>query len=263
AFPVLIGKTPVALLKFFSETPIEPDASMLSAMASIGTQLGRVVERRHLQEELTDAIWFEQRRFGRELHDSISQELAGISMIAKSLAQKLKTKKQPEAAKVADLAEAMKAATLNVRDLAKGLFPGEIDSATLASALADLAANTQARHGIACSFHLGKNVSIPDNNACLHLFLIAREAVTNAVKHARAKRIDVSLTDEPSGLSLRVRDDGRGMRPNKKGAKDGMGLRIMRYRASLIGALLDVQPSSNGTTVICVLRGGGERAAHD
>jgi two-component system, chemotaxis family, CheB/CheR fusion protein len=258
--PVMIGKQAVGVLEFFAERDIEPDASLLAAMATIGTQLGRVVERQGLQKRLSEAMWEEQRRLGQQLHDTVGQELTGLGMMAKTLARKLKTQKLAEAAQAADLVEGLLGATGRVHDYAKGMFPGEILAADLPKILTDLAAETQRRHNVPCVFHADPKAVVRDDEAAFHLFLIAREAVTNAIKHAKAKGIEVSLRAERGATVLCVRDDGDGFAAAAPQLGDGLGLRIMRHRCSLLGGTLDVTSKpGGGTTLSCVL-GGTEPA---
>jgi len=105
ASPVLAGHETVAVLEFFSREAVEPDDELLEVMIHVGAQLGRVVERRRLQEQLVDAVWRQQRSLGQELHDSVGQELTGIDMMSTSLAQKLRTKGLVEAVQALELTE--------------------------------------------------------------------------------------------------------------------------------------------------------------
>ncbi|MBW3543509.1 MAG: PAS domain S-box protein, partial [Planctomycetes bacterium] len=105
AFPVLVGREVVAVLEFFAREPLQIDERLLKAMSHVGTQLGRVVERRWLEQELIDAVWNRQRRFGQDLHDTLGQELTGIRMLADSLRWKLAAAGRPEAETLAELTE--------------------------------------------------------------------------------------------------------------------------------------------------------------
>jgi nitrate/nitrite-specific signal transduction histidine kinase len=120
------------------------------------------------------------------------------------------------------------------------------------AALADLADRTQQEGKVTCTFHCPAPVSVADNLTATHVYLIAQEAVYNAVKHAQAQKVGISLTAN-GGLVLSVQDDGVGM-PAQVEEKRGLGLRIMRNRATIIGARLTFEPAApTGTLVTCVL----------
>jgi two-component system CheB/CheR fusion protein len=264
AFPVLIGRELTHLLEFYAVEAVDPEPGLLEVMAAVGTQIGRVVERNRLQAQLSEAVWLEQRHLGQELHDTVGQELAGLALIGKSLADRLDTNQSTESERAKQLAEGLKTALGQVRNLAQGLFPSEVDEAGLVVALGHLATQTQDRYKVDCTFESTGTPVIQNRQALVHLFYIAREGVANAAKHAQAKHIQIRLEDGDGRLRLAVQDDGVGM-PSEAAVGDdqaerrqGMGLRIMRYRAALIGADLEVGPVEGGGTVVrCTLRQEG------
>jgi signal transduction histidine kinase len=99
-------------------------------------------------------------------------------------------------------------------------------------------------------------VLVPDHTVAVHLYRIAREAVSNAIKHGKARRIEISLTANGNSVTLAVTDNGTGI-PRKLPKRKGMGLRIMRYRAEVIGGTLLVEPvSGGGNQVVCTVSDG-------
>ncbi len=249
AFPILLGDQVVAVMEFFSRTAAEPDESLLQLMQNVGTQLSRVVERRRLQEELIDAVWEQQRYFGQELHDTLGQELTGIGMMVNSLARKMQAEGSPTAETLREITEMVQQAKTGVRRLAKGLFPVEVDAEGLRAALSDLARTTRERCNVDCEFSHGGSGGMTDNMAATHLFRIAQEAVNNAVKHSRATRIDITLTSDRQAAELSISDNGRGIELPPRESTSGMGLRIMRYRANLIGATFQIERIPSGGTL--------------
>ena len=232
AFPVLVGDDVVAVAEFFAPAGQEPDATIAAVMMHVGTQLGRVVERRRLQQEVVDAVWEQQRAFGQDLHDTLGQELTGIAMLADSLARKLNQRGAAEAGAVRELAQMLQQAKQNTRRLAKGLLPVEIDAEGLKAALEELAENTRERCGIEVLVKVHPALQVEDNRIATHLFRIAQEAVTNVVRHASAHHLTLSLSRSRSGsVELRIADDGRGMPRSARRRPRGVGLQIMRYRA--------------------------------
>jgi PAS domain S-box-containing protein len=210
------------------------------------------LEREAIQRDILAITAREQRQIGQELHDGVGQELTGLGLMAQSLAQRL-----PDAAPEKRIAVRLTAGLDNVhqqiRELSRGLIPVHVESRGLSAALDDLAARTTEVSGIAVSAECPEWVELPDHAIATQLFRIAQEAVNNAVRHGRPRQIRLTLLTEPNGLRLRIRDDGIGMqvRPDQH---DGLGLRIMQYRAGQIGGVLQIGPSHGGGTVVtCTL----------
>jgi PAS domain S-box-containing protein len=204
-----------------------------------------------LQRELIEASDREKERMGRELHDGLCQNLAGIAALSATLARKLGARDEPEAASAAEITTLLQQAIGDARDLARGLNPTRLTQIGLAAALLALAANVEALHLIGCAFAGDPGFPRLDPAAEAHLYRIAQEAVSNAVAHGRAKRIEISLQFRGRMGSRRIRDEGVGM-PNARVAADGYGLGSMDYRARLIGASMRVERASpRGTKVVC------------
>jgi len=251
AFPVHVGDDVVAIVEFFAAEVEPPDVTLLDVLRHVGTQLGRVIERRRLQQELVDAVWDQQRAFGQELHDTLSQELTGIGMLANSVARRLELQDAPDAGTVRELAQMIQQAKQDTRRFAKGLLPVEVDACGLWSAIEELAESTRRRCAIDVELCCESDAEFEDNSLATHLFRIAQEAVTNAVKHAEATRVRIEMAEDPSGaLILTIADNGSGLPPLAERAGRGVGLRIMDYRAHTIGAELDIRDANGGGTVV-------------
>jgi signal transduction histidine kinase len=223
---------------------------LLDALAE---QLGRVAERRKLEKEISEISTREQRRIGQELHDGLGQELTGLGYLAETLYCDLQESGAPEAETANRLAAGIEHALDQARSIAKGLVPVEIEAQGLVSALRQLASATQQRRGVACRFCCNEPVPVGDTATATQIFRIVQEAINNAAKHARARRITVELKTDDCRTVFEVRDDGVGM-PDDPEPTSGMGLRIMRYRAGVIGATLSIRPAdSGGTLVSCAL----------
>ena len=124
------------------------------------------------------------------------------------------------------------------------------------AALQDLSATTEKLFNMSCSVECDPSVRIADNNTALHLYRIAQEAINNAVKHGKAQSIVVTLTRSNGILSLVVKDDGAGF-PKSEVKSNGIGLRVMNYRAGMIGASLSIENQSTGGTIVsCHLQNG-------
>lgn len=205
---------------------------------------------RGLEHEVLEAATRQQQRISTDLHDTVGQDLAGLSFMAKSLANKLAEKEMREWQIAEGIVAATQATLSNVRAAIRGLTPVEVDQQGLMVALQQLADDTLNRFDIPCTLTYDQPVLVADNNTATHLFHIAQEAITNAIKHGQPTAIGLKLIKNNNHVTLEVSDDGAGFEPS--GDASGFGTRIMQYRASVIGARLSVKSSSAGTIVTCV-----------
>lgn len=210
-----------------------------------------VTERKRMEQEVLDAGAREQRRIAQDLHDSLGQKLTGISMLGQALDSKLKARGAAEARDAATIAGYAAQAVREARELARGLMPAELAQG-LGVGLKNLAVYAREALRIDCTAVLDKNVRVPDDVVAGHLYRIAQEAVHNAARHGKARRVKLRLARKPAGLVLSVEDDGTGLPPPQKRGS-GRGLGIMQYRARLMGASLEVRRGRPaGTVVTCV-----------
>jgi PAS domain S-box-containing protein len=209
-----------------------------------------ITERKRLETEITEISNREQQRIGQDLHDGLCQELAGIQLMCQVLEQKLAPKSKAEAKQVAEIGEHIRQAIGHTRKLARGLSPVELETNGFTSALHELADTAQKLFHIECRFDCARPVTIRDNVAATHLYRIAQEAINNAVKHGKAKRISISLKPAGDKNILTVADNGLGF-SNEARKGSGMGLHTMKYRASVVGAIVDVRSEGTGVTVTC------------
>ncbi|MGW8310505.1 MAG: sensor histidine kinase [Thiogranum sp.] len=212
-----------------------------------------ISNRMALERAIIKASTAEQERIGRDIHDGLGQQLTGISMLAKAEELRLRQTGEEQAANaVAVLVRHTEVALKQARAMARGLRPVEIAPDGLAYALANLAKQVTTIDGVDCQYLGLADLAVEDEVAA-HLFRIAQEAVQNALKHAQATRIELDLRRKPEGLLLTVRDDGRGIDPDVEQG-DSMGLKIMRYRANILGGRLTIGPEPHrGTLVRCVV----------
>jgi signal transduction histidine kinase len=212
-----------------------------------------------LEKEIIEISEREQERIGRDLHDGVCQYLVAIGFTASMLRQELEKTSQSHASRVGEVANHLRDAAARVRQLARGLSPVDQDEGGLESALEELASSTSKLTGISCSFVCPGPVPSLDSTPAVHVFRIAQEAVSNALKHGHAKSVVIALDNGDGACSLRVSDDGVGFIPSVTERK-GMGLSIMRYRARMIGGDLEIQPNSpTGTVVACTIATNTDR----
>jgi PAS domain S-box-containing protein len=210
-----------------------------------------ITERRRLQAEVLRITELAQQRIGQDLHDDLCQQLAGIEFLSQTIARRLHDARRPEADAVEEIASLIRSAVEHTRDLSHGMSPIQSGPDALQSALEELALRTTRHFRIETEFRCPNPVLLDDMAIATHLYRVAQEAVSNAIKHGQAKRIEIGLVAVGERIHLAIRDNGRGL-PRILPKKRGMGLRIMQYRAGMIGATLVIQrEASGGTTVGC------------
>lgn len=213
-----------------------------------------ITDRRALESEILKVGKREQLRIGEDLHDGLGQQLTAIELMCASLQSDLPPGRSDLNRQVAQMAQFLREAIHQTRILAHDLMGFRL-SHGLPEALTELAQSISSLGRVQCRFDCPMPVSFDDVEIASHLYRIAQEAVHNAVKHARARQVTIRLTGAEGELRLQVSDDGNGL-PFSLPKNRGMGLQVMRHRASLIGAQLNVESKpGQGVTVTCTWRG--------
>jgi PAS domain S-box-containing protein len=215
-----------------------------------------ITERRRLEREIIEISNREQRRIGHDLHDGICQQLAAISYLTDILGDQLRDKGVVESVEAERIAKLVNDVNGQARSVARGLFPVRLEEHGLVLALEELAASASNRYRITCRFVCDSKPERVDSEAELHVYYVAQEALLNAVNHGKATMVLMNLTATGDRLKLTIQDNGSGFDTSARG-QSGMGIRIMRYRAKVIGATLDLQSQPNeGTKISCVFHPG-------
>jgi PAS domain S-box-containing protein len=240
-----------------STLPLDLAVSQIDHLRLFVGILRDLSRRKELEREVLEIAALEQRRIGQELHDGVGQELTGLGLMADALAQRLKAA-DADWRLAAKVAAGLERVHQQVRSLSHGLVPVDVDPEGLRAALEDLAARTGEQSGTACHFEWGGPVEVADAVTATHLLRIAQEAVSNALRHGRARHIRIGLRGEAGNLTLSVRDDGIGI-PRYLEESRGLGVRIMRNRAAVIGGTLTVGPAAGGGTLVTCILSRGKR----
>jgi signal transduction histidine kinase len=256
ALPIRFGNNVIAVLELFSDRSHPPNDVLVNLMNDVSIQIGKVLERERSMAEMADLAWREQQDLLHTLHDSLGQTLAGLGMQASALSQRATA---GDTAALADTAKQIsqqaQLAIDEVRQLAKNLFPAEIEPQSLMAALHQLASTTGLVHKIRVKVEGTVPEGLRDGAAASQLYRIAQEALTNVVKHAQARTVTISIGNESGLTILRIVDDGIGIQ-NTEYRHNGVGLGIMRYRAQSIGGSLVVEAGAKGGTMVtCTVRG--------
>lgn len=214
-----------------------------------------ITERKELERGVMEISEREQRRIGQDLHDGLSQHLAGIEFRLLGLKQRMLSRDRQRAAEASDIAGLVREAIEQTRTLARGLSPVMLEPEGLMLALQELASQTEKTFEISCRFECPEAALLEDAAAAAHLYRIAQEAVHNALRHGKAKLIVIRLRLQDGRLELTVKDNGSGFQP-PAARRQGMGLRVMQYRAGMVNGSLTVRRDPDGgASVVCSLPG--------
>jgi signal transduction histidine kinase len=224
-----------------------------AAQGAGATFFGRDVSaRRWLERRLLTVSDDEQQRIGADLHDGLGQQLTGLSCMAAALRDRLKNTSPADAGQAGTIAELANDAIAHSRALARGLCPVQLENAGLVLALEELAVQAHTLHGVECTFELKGPAPQCDHLTALHLYRITQEALTNAVRHGKARHVRVSLGSRGRQHRLDIVDDGQGFPVDAHGRAPGGGLRLMGYRAAVIGGHLMLDSRrGHGTRITC------------
>lgn len=205
-----------------------------------------------LEHEIVRIGEREQQRIGQDLHDGVCQTLAALDCATQCLKLDLETDSSPRIALAAEIQKQLSAATLEARNMARGIYPVSISADSVVVAVRELAGSMNRLFGGIISVEADPEIAVSDSDTAVHLYRITQEALSNAIRHANATRITVKLKQRGQELVMSVADNGAGSAIQPR--PDGMGSYTMRYRANLIGAKLAIGTASGqGTEVKCTL----------
>lgn len=212
-----------------------------------------ISEQRRLEQEVLRISEHERQRIGQDLHDGLGQMLTGIGLITKNLYQQLEKENHSLAEEAGEISQLIKQADEQARSLARGLVPVEFDERGLEAALERLKNNAEKLFNIECTLEILGELDFDDATQAIHLYRIAQEGVSNAVKHGGADKVSIHLASADQYLRLRVADNGSGF-PENWDSEGGLGVRIMQFRARLIGGNLEISDiPKKGATITCTI----------
>jgi len=225
-----------------------------AALAAANSELqNQMLERKRLENELLEIAENERRRIGFDLHDDLGQKLMGISLLLKALETNLAHKGLPEAAETKNAQHVLHQVINHTHNLARCFSSLEVDGEDICLQFRKMAANVRKTFEIACSFRMLGEAPTLSGEATSQLYKIAQESISNAIKHGKASRVSVLLARRGAELILRIKNDGVPFQ-TERDSGNRLGLRIMNYRAHLIGGELNIRAVGNsGTLVSCVL----------
>lgn len=213
-----------------------------------------------LEQQLLETSDSERQTIGHDLHDGLGQQLTGISLLSKVLTHRLQVSQHPSAGQSAEISMLVNDCIGWTRDLARLLSPVALERDGFMVAVKHMTVNSHRLLGVEAQFQTNDEELVLDQTTSLHLYRVIQEAMNNAVRHGKAKMILVTVMRQEDILALTVTDDGCGLSA-RTALHPGIGLRIMQYRARMLGATLTASRTSptGGTTVTCILKMPADR----
>jgi two-component system, LuxR family, sensor kinase FixL len=223
--------------------------------------LNDVTERKRLEREIIEISNREQQRIGSDLHDGLGQDLTGIALMLRGVSAQLRKEGSAARPDVEEVIGLVNNAIENTRSLARGLSPVSGERGGLAAALQNLAARASERYGVRVEFNANFDEPLRlSETSATHVYRIVQEALTNVIRHSRATDVSINLETVSGELHLRVDDNGQGFERPPPDSPGGLGLKIMRYRAQMLGGDLILESGTNGGASVrcsCPLDGAG------
>ncbi|MEO8016404.1 MAG: PAS domain-containing protein [Pseudomonadota bacterium] len=209
-----------------------------------------VTERRVLEREILEIAGREQLRIGSDLHDGLGQDLTGVALMLRSVVALLRKEDSSARADVEDIISLVNGAIESTRAMARGLAPVGADRGGLIAGLQSMAVRGMERYGVRAHFNTSlKEPLTLDDGAATHLYRIAQEAFTNAIRHGRVTQVTIDLATAEGVLTLSVQDNGRGF-DERNASNNGMGMKLMRYRAQMLGGDVTIANNKGGGVIV-------------
>ena len=207
-----------------------------------------ITETRRMQKDIMEISALERQRIGQDLHDGLGQKLTGIAFLAEALKQSLKEKSYPEVEDIDEITANIAESIDQTRKISSGLWINRFESYNAGQALNELAEDTASLFGITCRLTNDVAEPVRNNAVVTNLYFIARESINNAIRHGKASSIEIGLSEDAERLYLEIRDNGTGAAKGI-GRGKGIGLRIMQYRAGIIGGTMSAGDTGSGFSV--------------
>jgi signal transduction histidine kinase len=264
AFPLLIGKKVVGVMEFFSVEAEEPNRDLMKVMAEVGIQLGRAVERQWAEEDIQNSnerlrrlyqrlemIREEERtRIAREVHDELAQILSTLKLELSLLDKKMTDDKSSLRTDTQMMLLLVNNTIQTVKRIAMDLRPPILDDLGLHEAIQWQGREFEKRTGINFISEVGFGNIELDIERSTAIFRIFQETLTNILRHAKAKNINVLMHQKDAMVTVKIKDDGIGITSDQISDNKSLGILGMRERARAWKGDVNIQGTHDqGTTV--------------
>jgi signal transduction histidine kinase len=260
------ARDPGGKLRHFENRAVRVQDEATGTGMGISISVSDITDRKRLEQEILDVSSRERHAIGRDLHDGLGQELTGVALMLRSLATRFRHQFPEGVAALEEIVGVVNQSIENARALARGLLPVRTEAGGLPFALRELATRSRELYGFEVTFRaeIWPEITLDETNAS-HLYRIAQEALTNAARHGKPSTVEILLMITGTKFLLCIADDGIGMQSTD--SAKGLGLKIMSYRAGMIGAKLDIGPNRPRGTMVRVTgeqpaRGGALQSGH-
>lgn len=262
-----IGREVIAMRKDGTTFPI----SLAVSAVSLGERrlftgiVHDLSDRRKLEQQIIEASTTEQRRIAQDLHDGLCQELVGVALRTDLIAKRAATNGAEYAQPLQELASSIREIAVQARRMSHGLNPVDLKGGGLPAALSALAKRVCESFAIKCKFRAGRHAEVELDTVATQLYRIAQESINNAIRHGKAKEIEIRLARSRKDVVMTIADDGVGFSPPQITTPDphaasdgarvgstGIGLASMRYRANMIGGIFDIRRAGKRGTIVSV-----------
>lgn len=220
------------------------------SVAGIISNVIDITEKREIEMKLTNIVDEERKNISYELHDDVGQNLTAIGFILESIRQKAAGPRTTVISKLDEAGELLLTAQNKTRSLSKLLSPVDMTKGGFRASMEMMASLFERVYGIRCLFMIDDAFEITDSNTATTLYYIAREAMTNAAKHGKPKTVTIRAVRDETSLGIIISDDGSGITDAKIGP--GIGMKIMKYRATIIGASFAAGNGPGGGFIVTV-----------
>ncbi len=249
---ILEKKELIGLRKDALNFPIALSLTKVKGRALYIGIINDLSEPQALKKALINICTYEQEKIGHEIHDNLGQRLTGINLLASNLKRSLPKSDIKNNQAMDLIIEQLSQAIGDTRDFSHTLAPILFPPHGLQGALTTMMKLFDSS-GIKKKIKLSSNLTIVDSVVATQVYRIAQEALNNTLKHAKARKVTLQLQAQGENTCLEITDDGLGFDINAPKFNQGIGIQIMRYRASNINATLDIVSSKGkGTTVRCL-----------
>ncbi|HSZ62804.1 MAG TPA: response regulator [Terriglobales bacterium] len=253
------GRLEIARLQREKESQLRASQAELERRVRERTQelLNASEELRELSARILQAQDEERRRIARELHDGVGQLLAALGMEVFNLASESVRLSPHGASSVSNIESLVGLMTKDIRTMSHLLYPPLLDEVGLHSALKDYVRGFAQRSGIQVSLDLPAAMERLDRDRELSLFRIIQECLTNIHRHSGSKTASIHIVRDDGALVLKVRDEGRGMPPERlseiQSIGSGVGIRGMRERVLQFSGTMSIESDASGTLIHVVV----------
>ena len=211
-----------------------------------------IAQRKLLERELLENSNNIMTRIGQDIHDDLCQDIAGIGVMAAVLKNALKKDSlKAECAMAEQISQTALSSAYNAKQIARDLYPADLEENGIMNAVYQLAHLKNYPKDVAIDLDIQQDFFVREREKAFQLYRIIQESLNNSIKHSQATKIKIGMYMDHGMVTVEVSDNGVGFDSLKAGKSEGMGLKILKYRANLIGARLRIHSSADGTVVSC------------